>query len=43
MRRFLAMMSQLDTPGLTSSDLARFDFKRVRRPIFPPDPEVTYP
>ncbi len=29
----------VDTPGLGSVDLARFDFKRVRRPIFPLDPD----
>ena len=28
---------QSDTPGNASSDLRRFTFKRVRRPIFPLD------
>jgi microcystin degradation protein MlrC len=28
---------EVDAPGLSSSNLARFDFKRVRRPIFPLD------
>jgi microcystin degradation protein MlrC len=28
---------EVDAPGLSSSNLARFDFKKVRRPIFPLD------
>jgi microcystin degradation protein MlrC len=34
---------EVDAPVLSSSNLARFDFKRVRRPIFPLDPDTTYP
>lgn len=34
---------EVDAPGLSSSNLERFDFKRLRRPIFPLDPETTYP
>ncbi|MCI0547058.1 MAG: MlrC C-terminal domain-containing protein, partial [Candidatus Rokubacteria bacterium] len=34
---------EVDAPGLSSSNLARFPFKRVRRPIFPLDPETIYP
>ena len=34
---------EVDAPGLSSSNLARFEFKRVRRPIFPLDPETTFP
>jgi microcystin degradation protein MlrC len=34
---------EVDAPGLSSSNLARFDFKRIRRPIFPLDPDVAYP
>ena len=34
---------EVDAPGLSSSNLARFSFKRVRRPIFPLDPDATYP
>jgi microcystin degradation protein MlrC len=34
---------EVDAPGLSSSNLARFEFKRVRRPIFPLDPEATFP
>ena len=34
---------EVDAPGLSSSNLARFTFERIRRPIFPLDPEVTYP
>ncbi len=29
---------EVDAPGLSSSNLARFDFTHVRRPIFPLDP-----
>jgi microcystin degradation protein MlrC len=28
---------EVDAPGLSSSNLARFSFKHVRRPIFPLD------
>ncbi len=34
---------EVDAPGLSSSNLARFAFKRIRRPIFPLDPETIYP
>ncbi len=34
---------EVDAPGLSSSNLARFAFTRVRRPIFPLDPEMTSP
>jgi microcystin degradation protein MlrC len=34
---------EVDAPGLSSSNLGRFDFKRIRRPIFPLDQEATYP
>ncbi len=34
---------EVDAPGLSSSNLARFDFKRIRRPVFPLDPDATYP
>src|SRR5262249_39572733 len=33
---------EVDAPGLSSSNLSRFTFTRVRRPIFPLDPETTY-
>src|SRR5262245_39986150 len=29
---------EVDAPGLSSSNLSRFEFKKVRRPIFPLDP-----
>ena len=29
---------EVDTPGLTSANLARFPYKHLRRPIFPFDP-----
>lgn len=31
-----------DTPGLGSVDLNRFDYRHIRRPIFPLDPETEY-
>jgi microcystin degradation protein MlrC len=34
---------EVDAPGLSSSNLARFRFARVRRPIFPLDPETAFP
>jgi microcystin degradation protein MlrC len=34
---------EVDAPGLSSSNLLRFPFRRVRRPIFPLDAEATYP
>ncbi|MCC6790215.1 MAG: M81 family metallopeptidase [Thermomicrobiales bacterium] len=32
----------VDTPGLGSVDLSRFDYHAIRRPIFPLDPETTW-
>lgn len=32
----------VDTPGLGSVDLSRFDFKQIRRPIYPLDPDTTW-
>ena len=34
---------EVDAPGLSSSNLDRFRYERVRRPIFPLDPDTTYP
>ena len=34
---------EVDAPGLSSSNLARFRFERIRRPIFPLDPETIFP
>jgi len=34
---------EVDAPGLSSSNLDRFAFARIRRPIFPLDPETRYP
>jgi microcystin degradation protein MlrC len=34
---------EVDAPGLSSSNLARFAFTRIRRPIFPLDPDTTWP
>jgi microcystin degradation protein MlrC len=33
---------EVDTPGLTSPVLTRFDFKNLPRPVFPLDPETTW-
>jgi microcystin degradation protein MlrC len=33
---------EVDAPGLSSSNLTRFDFRRIRRPIFPLDPDLEY-
>jgi len=32
----------VDTPGVCSSRLERFTYKRARRPIYPLDPETRY-
>src|SRR5262249_41161294 len=34
---------EVDAPGLSSSNLSRFPFTRIRRPIFPLDPDTAYP
>ena len=33
---------EVDAPGLSSSNLARFEYRRIRRPIFPLDPDTVY-
>jgi len=33
---------EVDAPGLSSSNLSRFEYRRVRRPIFPLDPDLAY-
>ncbi|HZR00794.1 MAG TPA: M81 family metallopeptidase [Chloroflexota bacterium] len=33
----------VNTPGVTSSDLSSFEYKRRRRPLFPFEREATYP
>jgi microcystin degradation protein MlrC len=38
-----AEIIEVDAPGLSSSNLARFAFERIRRPIFPLDPDATWP
>lgn len=32
----------VDTPGLGSTDLSRFDFQHLARPLYPLDPETVY-
>jgi RimJ/RimL family protein N-acetyltransferase len=34
---------EVDAPGLSSSNLGRFAFTRIRRPIYPLDPDTPYP
>ncbi len=33
-----AQIIEVDAPGLVCPDLKRFDYRKVRRPIFPLDP-----
>jgi microcystin degradation protein MlrC len=33
---------EVDAPGLSSSNLSRFEYRRIRRPIFPLDPDLEY-
>ena len=33
----------VNTPGVTTADLSFFDYKRRRRPLYPFEPDVTYP
>jgi microcystin degradation protein MlrC len=33
---------EVDAPGLSSSNLSRFPYRRIRRPIFPLDPDLVY-
>lgn len=33
----------VDTPGVTSADLSRFDYRHRRRPLFPFESDATYP
>ena len=33
---------EVDAPGLSSSNLSRFQYRRIRRPIFPLDPDLVY-
>jgi microcystin degradation protein MlrC len=39
----VARIIEVDAPGLSSSNLDRFAFTRIRRPIFPLDPDTVYP
>jgi microcystin degradation protein MlrC len=32
----------VDTPGVTTADLRRFDYRRRRRPLYPFEPDATY-
>lgn len=34
---------EVDAPGISSPDLARFPYRDLRRPIYPLDPETTWP
>ncbi len=33
---------EVDTPGVTSTDLSTFTYTRLRRPIYPLDPDTQY-
>jgi len=33
---------EVDAPGISSANLASFDYRRLRRPIYPLDPEATW-
>jgi microcystin degradation protein MlrC len=37
-----AEIIEVDTPGVTSTDLRAFSFRHVRRPIYPLDPDARY-
>lgn len=37
-----AQIIEVDTPGVTSTDLSAFSFKYLRRPIYPLDPDTEY-
>jgi microcystin degradation protein MlrC len=36
--RFAKLILEVDTPGITSPNVSRFTYRRVRRPIYPLDP-----
>ena len=36
-------MISVNTPGATSGDMSRFEFKNVRKSLYPLDPEARYP
>lgn len=40
---FAAAIFELDTPGPTDSDLTRLPFRRIRRPLWPFDPDLQEP
>lgn len=33
----------VDTPGVTTADLTRFEYRRRRKPLYPFEPEASYP
>jgi len=37
-----AQIVLVNTPGVTTSDLSQFEYKRRRRPLYPFEPEATY-
>ncbi|MDP6668040.1 MAG: M81 family metallopeptidase, partial [Dehalococcoidia bacterium] len=36
-------MISVNTPGATSADMSTFEYRRVRKPLYPLDPEARYP
>lgn len=39
---FVAEVIQVDTPGVTSADLSRFDYRFRRRPLYPFEPDAQF-
>ena len=37
-----AQIVLVNTPGVTTSDLSQFEYRRRRRPLYPFEPEATY-
>jgi microcystin degradation protein MlrC len=40
---FAAGILEIDTPGPTDSELTRLPFRKIRRPLWPFDPELSEP
>ena len=40
---FAAGIFEIDTPGPTGSDLTRLPFRKIRRPLWPFDPDLSAP
>ena len=42
-RSFASAEFYLDTPGIAASNLARFDYKKAPRPLYPLDDDAAWP